>query len=304
MKLNTKEEAEELLKSNPNRFYVYGLHRPDKDEIFYIGKGKGCRIFAHIEEAQKGVKHNLHKQRIIRKLNFDLLYLIKFVNSEEEAFEWEKKLIARHGRDQLCNLTDGGEGVSGYQYTDEQKIEKRNSVKKFYETHDGCMKGKTHSKETKALLSKMSKGRSISQEQRKKISDAQKGEKAFWYGKKHPEETKQKMSESLRKTYLSGNHNWGGHFGEENNFYGEHHTEEVRKKLSEINKGTTHCLDISLRKIITISVEEFYKLKNIRYFATSSNVCKNWKKTGELINETRIERETIGTYVGKQIRLW
>ena len=42
-------------------------------------------------------------------------------------------------------------------------------------------------------------------------------------GKHHSDETKRKMSESLK--------------GEKNPFYGKHHTEETKKKLSEAKKG-------------------------------------------------------------------
>jgi hypothetical protein len=43
------------------------------------------------------------------------------------------------------------------------------------------------------------------------------------YGKHHSEETKKKMSASLK--------------GEKHPFYGKHHSEETKKKMSEAKKG-------------------------------------------------------------------
>ena len=59
-------------------------------------------------------------------------------------------------------------------------------------------------------------GKTLSEETKKKMSEAQKGEKSYWYGKTtwmkgkhHSEETKKKMSESMK--------------GENNPNYGKHH---------------------------------------------------------------------------------
>lgn len=49
---------------------------------------------------------------------------------------------------------------------------------------------------TKYSLVNINTGRIIAKETRKKISDAQKGEKHHWYGKNRPEETKLKMRKS------------------------------------------------------------------------------------------------------------
>lgn len=53
-----------------------------------------------------------------------------------------------------------------------------------------------HSEETRKKISEGNKGKIISKEHRKKISEANKGKNNFMYGKKHPEETKRKISEN------------------------------------------------------------------------------------------------------------
>lgn len=62
-----------------------------------------------------------------------------------------------------------------------------------------------------------------SEETLKKMSDAKKGEKCFFYGKHHTEETKQKISYSNK--------------GKEGSYKGRKHTEEAKNKISEANKG-------------------------------------------------------------------
>lgn len=63
------------------------------------------------------------------------------------------------------------------------------------------------------------------------------GDSNPFYGKKHTEESKQKMSENHTKL-----------FGEDNHFYGRHHSEETKRKISEANKGRKHSEE-ELRKM-------------------------------------------------------
>lgn len=85
--------------------------------------------------------------------------------------------------------------------------------------------GKTLSEETKAKISASTKN--PPPERRKKMSDAHKGEKNGFYGKKHTEESKAKMSASKV----------GTHCGEDNHFYGRKHSEESKAKMSAAQKG-------------------------------------------------------------------
>lgn len=92
------------------------------------------------------------------------------------------------------------------------------------------MKGKTLSEETRRKLSEAKKGKKrapFSEETRKKMSEAQKGEKNHFYGKTHTEETRKKISEANKGRIFS---------------------EETRKKISESNKGKAYSEE-SRRKI-------------------------------------------------------
>ena len=83
--------------------------------------------------------------------------------------------------------------------------------------------------------SEAKKGRTLSEEHRRKISEALKGENHPMYGKHHTEETRQKMSEAKK---------------------GKKHTEEWRIKISEALKGKP-----SPRKGVTLSEETRQKMR-------------------------------------------
>lgn len=100
------------------RFYVYILCRPN-GKPFYVGKGSGKRIFNHDAEARSG--HDCHKCRVIRKIwrsGYEVQrYTVFTTSDEQEAYAYERELIALYGRNALANGTDGGEGGSGRNVT-------------------------------------------------------------------------------------------------------------------------------------------------------------------------------------------
>lgn len=72
--------------------YVYCLIDPVKDEIFYIGKGYGNRVFAHLREAIKSPRESdkLDRIREIRKAGKEPLHFIirhDLTNVEAEKLE-------------------------------------------------------------------------------------------------------------------------------------------------------------------------------------------------------------------------
>lgn len=107
-------------------YYVYALFKLD-GEPCYIGKGCGGRVFQHTKLAAKGRHANPYLSRLIKKSGRELpAAIIRDGLSEDEAFIIERALILAIGRinngGPLTNLTDGGEGVSGFRHTVETKI--------------------------------------------------------------------------------------------------------------------------------------------------------------------------------------
>ena len=138
-------------------FYIYKHKRISDGSTFYIGKGTGDRL-----NSNKG--RNTHWNRIVKKDGGFDSEIIKDGLSEEDAFELEIKLISEIGLDNLCNMTEGGSG------------------------------GNTYTEETRLRISKQFTGRIVSDETRKKQSEAQTGKVGYWRGKKRPEHAK-KISE-------------------------------------------------------------------------------------------------------------
>lgn len=89
--------------------------------------------------------------------------------------------------------------------------------------------GKKRSPDCCKKLSELKKGYCPTEETRRKISESLKdrfgGEKSHWYGKHHTDESKKKMSESKK----------GKQVGDKNPMYGRHHTEDAKKRMG-LNK--------------------------------------------------------------------
>ena len=83
---------------------------------------------------------------------------------------------------------------------------------------------------------KLIKVKKISEEHRRKISEAQKGKKPNNYGKSPSEETRRKMSEVQKG---EKNHMYG-RTGEKHPNYGKTHSDETRRKISEARRSPYH----------------------------------------------------------------
>jgi hypothetical protein len=110
-------------------YYTYGHYTKDTQSLFYIGKGKGKRCFSLVG------RNNWWKRKVDKHGGFTVEILVKW-DKEEDAFQHEKFLVSCL-KDSLVNLTEGGEGVSGYKHTAEalQKISAINKGKTFSIEH-------------------------------------------------------------------------------------------------------------------------------------------------------------------------
>ena len=162
-------------------FYVYEHWRPDRDEPFYVGKGKGGR-------ANIMARRNLHHKAIQQKLHrLGMAVEVRIIFSglsEQEAFNLEIQRIAtwRDAGIDLANKSNGGEGQS-------------------------------HKEGAKIKVSLARKGIPLSEEHKKKLSLAKIGKKQKlehvllrskklignnWNkGKTLPESTKNKMAKKM-----------------------------------------------------------------------------------------------------------
>lgn len=91
-------------------YYVYTLADPLSREVFYVGKGTGNRIFAHVTESIDSPNENdkLTRIREIHARQQQVLYeIIRHGMTEAEALEVESALIDFIGLKDLANLVAG-----------------------------------------------------------------------------------------------------------------------------------------------------------------------------------------------------
>jgi len=91
-------------------YYVYCLNYPNTGETFYIGKGKGNRVFSHANGNLES-DSNIEKIEVINSIKNEGQkvehWIIRYGMSEKEAFEVEAALIDFVGLDNLSNCVKG-----------------------------------------------------------------------------------------------------------------------------------------------------------------------------------------------------
>jgi hypothetical protein len=178
-------------------FYVYEHWRLDRDECFYVGKGRAGRAY------MMSIRNRHHKAIVAKLSRIGSAVEVRMVAtglSEEDSFKLENERIVfwREAGADLTNMTDGGEGVSGLKMSDEAKakmrlaklgkkqtpeqIERRVAPLRGRKQPPGAIeksaakrRGKKLSAEHKANISASHKGKVISEEARKNLSLANKG---------------------------------------------------------------------------------------------------------------------------------
>ena len=169
-------------------FYVYEHWRLDRDECFYVGKGKGSRAY-------NLRNRNRHHKAIVAKLSrIGSAFEIRIVASgltEEEAFKLERDRISfwKGQNVDLANLTDGGDGICGFKHSKETKKKMKESALKV------------NTDEVRQKKSAAKKGIVFSDEHKKKISQSLIGQKRA-AGKRNPE-FGQKISKLLKGRKLT-----------------------------------------------------------------------------------------------------
>jgi len=128
---------------------------------------------------------NPYWQNIVNKYGRPHVELLARWDTETEALDHEKLLIScfRDMGYKLANITDGGEGTSGYKHTPEQR-EKNRQAK---------LGKPSWNKGTKGVMIAWNKGVPMSEEQKIKLSAAKLGKQSPRKGKKHTPETIEKM---------------------------------------------------------------------------------------------------------------
>jgi hypothetical protein len=154
-------------------FYTYILKRPDGTP-FYVGKGSGKRCFRHFNHWNIKNDTNKLKVNIINKIRRSggepIIEILQENISENDAFKLEMEQIKLYGRIHdgglLSNMSDGGEGQSGYHHTKEVK----EYFSKMYSGIGNPFFGKTHSEKSLVEIGNTNRGKILDSNWRNKIS--------------------------------------------------------------------------------------------------------------------------------------
>ena len=279
-------------------FYVYEHIRLDKMEPFYIGKGKGERVY--------DLYRNDHHDAITDEYGHAVVIIADNL-TEDEAYWLERDTIEDyvfnlgygidievhkdydHELPHLTNMNWGGRGGSSGINAFANKTPEEMEI--IANKKSNSMKGKNKGKNS--FANKTEEEMNIIKQ---KIREKRKGKNP--YVNKTEEEMniiKQKISEKMKG---KNNPMFGKNKGENNPFYGKNHSDESKRKMSEAHEGKEMSEEqkqkISKKVICITTGEEFNSIKYAGYHYgiapdTISACCKGKRKSSGVLNHVPLQ---------------
>lgn len=245
----------------------------------YIGQHKS----ESLDESYKGSGTLI--QRAFEKYGWDNFQteILEWCQSREELNAREKYWISYYNAvnsPDFYNILSGGEGVSSEDVMGEKNprwgVSLSDEIKAKISIAN---RGRKLSEDAKKRISESHKGinspnygKHLSEDVRRKLSDAQLGERSAWYGRSHSKDSEEKMRKSQS--------------GKKNYMYGKCHTEESKEKIRQA--ALRHKPHIPKRVVqYSADMKELNRFKSVTEAAESvdvspkqiSYVCKGWRRT-------------------------
>ena len=119
MKKFNKETIQKLKR------YVYLLSDPETGDVFYVGKGKGNRVFSHLKDYSQSEKAKKIQELKSKNMNPKIEILVHGIDDELTIKKIESAMIDLVGKNNLTNV------VGGYESTDFGRMDITQVVAKY-----------------------------------------------------------------------------------------------------------------------------------------------------------------------------
>lgn len=198
----------------------------------YVGSTKDFqkRWRKHFNDLEKQQHSSIKLQRSYNKHGKDV-FVCEII--EEIPYEKDKILEREQYWIDTLNSKENGYNIADASFGDcltnhPQREEIISKIKKTLKDKNSAMSAEERKEKwSQPGVKNGMYGRHRTEEEKRHLSEINKGRPSIFKGKHHSEETKRKLSE-IRK---------GKNTGEKNPFYGKHHSDETKKHISEMNKG-------------------------------------------------------------------
>lgn len=223
----------------------------------YIGSSNNLkrRMTEHFHEFNSGRHRNKHLTNYWKKYPEDFsIEVLEWLGSDDKEYlqSQEKFWIdfyntsdKKYGFNLIKDPRIGG--LTGYKHSEESKLKMSKAIKAFHLTPES----KRVKEQSKINLSKADKNKIIegARERGRKLI----GDKNPFYGKKHSDITKKKISKSHKGKYI----------GEKNPNYGKTHTLENRKIMSDSVKNRNY---LTCKRYIVLHGDSKFYIFNLAMF--------------------------------------
>lgn len=170
--------------------------------------------------------------------------ILRICYSQKELNTWEYVFIKKYkSQDKSIGYNIAEGDVLSSEHNPAKLPEVREKMSRAKKGRESSFKGKHLSSEAKRKISDKKRGRKMSESFREKMRIIGKERGGFMSGKHHTEKTKERLSEIFSG---KGNPMYGVHLnGEKNGMYGKKQSEETKRKISESQKRRLKLLKVN-----------------------------------------------------------